>query len=265
MHPMVKAVSTAVRKVSKLILRAQRDGQMSVVKKENGSYVTNVDVAVEQMLIDELKKIGYKDYFITEESGSFGNKESKYTWIIDPIDGTNNFVHGIPHNCISVALKNGNNIIMGIVYNPHLDQMFTAYKGRGATLDGKKIRVSQRAGFDKALFSASFKYSPKIFKGTYAVELFKLQREISGYRYSGSIALDLCYFASGYIDAIWIANNPNIWDIAAGYLIAVEAGGIITNFYAKSDIDSLDVFVGSNSKLQPKILKRLAKHYIQKA
>ena len=149
---------------------------------------------------------------------------------------------------------------MGVIYNPFIDFMFSAHKGDGAELNGKRIRVSDKRDFGGALISASLKYSRSIFHDSYVAEYIRLQQQISGYRYSGSIAIDLAYVASGCIDALWASGNIHIWDIAAGYIIAKEAGAIITDINGSNDIDNSKILIAANKKLQPKLGKLLAKH-----
>ncbi|QIV95820.1 myo-inositol-1(or 4)-monophosphatase [Allofrancisella inopinata] len=261
MKPIVNAITTTARKAGKIILQAQNDiSSIKTSKKANNTIMSNIDIAVENFLVDSIKKLGFDDYFITEEAGEFGNKESRFSWIIDPIDGTNNFVHGLPHCCISIALKKDEELVLGVIYNPFLDLMFSAYKGQGAQLNGKKIRVSQSQELDDTLISASLKYSRKTFNDSYVAELIKLQQQIAGYRYSGSIAMDMAYLAAGYIDGLWTCSYVELWDIAAGYVIAKEAGAIITDIKGVSDIHNLQVIVAGNKKIQPKLIKLLAKH-----
>jgi len=260
MKPILNTTTTIARKAGKLILQAQNDlGSIKVSKKTDNTRVTNVDIAVENFIIDNIKKSGFNDYFITEENGSFGNEDSRFTWIIDPIDGTNNFIHGLPHCCISIAIKKDEDIVAGVIYNPFLDMMFSAYKGEGAQLNGQRIRVSQNRDLEGTLISASLKYSRKIFNDSYVAELLMLQRTISGYRYSGSIAMDMAYLAAGYIDGLWACGDVKIWDLAAGYIIMKEAGAIVTDVNGKSDISS-GLIIAGNKKIQPKLTKLLAKH-----
>lgn len=260
MKPILNVVTTIARKAGKIILQAQNDpSTIKISKKPDNSVVSNVDVAVENFIIDNIKKSGFNDYFITEENGEFGNKDSRFTWIIDPIDGTNNFVHGLPHCCISIGVKKDDDIVLGVIYNPFLDLMFCAYKGQGALLNGKKIRVAQNQDLTDTLISASLKYSRRIFNDSYVAEIIKLQQVISGYRYSGSIAMDMAYLAAGYIDGLWACGNVKIWDLAAGYIIMKEAGAIVTDIYGTNNISS-GLIIAGNKKVQPKLIKLLAKH-----
>jgi myo-inositol-1(or 4)-monophosphatase len=261
MKPILNVVTTIARKAGKIILQAHNDlGSIKTTRKPDNTIVSNVDLAVESFIVENIKKSGFDDYFITEENGKFGNRESRFTWIIDPIDGTNNFVHGLPHCCISIALRKESELVLGVIYNPFLDLMFSAYKGESAQLNGKRIRVSQAKDFQGTLISASLKYSRKIFNDSYVTEIIKLQQEISGYRYSGSIAMDMAYLASGFIDGLWASGEVKIWDIAAGYVIAKEAGAVITDIKGSNNIEDASVIIVANKKIQPKITKLLAKH-----
>lgn len=260
MKPILNTVTTIARKAGKIILQAQNDpSTIKISKKADNTTVSNVDIAVENFIIDNIKKSGFNDYFITEESGEFGNKDSRFTWIIDPIDGTNNFVHGLPHCCISIAVRKDDDIVLGVIYNPFLDLMFCAYKGQGALLNGKKIRVAQSLDLKDTLISASLKYSRRIFNDSYAIEVIKLQQTISGYRYSGSIAMDMAYLAAGYIDGLWACGDVKIWDLAAGYIIMKEAGAIVTDVHGTNNINS-GLIIAANKKIQPKLTKLLVKH-----
>ena len=262
MKPILNVVTTIARKAGKIILQAHNDlDSISTTKKADGTLVSNIDLAVESFIVESIKKSGFKDdFFITEESGEFGNSESRFTWIIDPIDGTNNFVHGLPHCCISIGIRKEGELVLGVIYNPFLDLMYSAYKGEGAELNGKRIRASKTKDLKGTLLSASLKYSRKIFKDSYIAGMVMLQQKIAGYRYSGSIAMDLAYLASGYIDGLWATGKIKIWDVAAGYVIAKEAGIIITDIMGNNNIDNASVIIGANKKIQPKITKFLAKH-----
>lgn len=137
--------------------------------------------------------------------------------------------------------------------------MFCAYKGQGALPNGKKIRVAQSQDLQNTLISASLKYSRKIFNDSYVAELIKLQQVISGYRYSGSIAMDMAYLAAGYIDGLWACGDVKVWDLAAGYIIVKEAGAIVTDIHGTNNINTGFIIAG-NKKIQPKLIKILAKH-----
>lgn len=262
MKPILNVVTTIARKAGKIILQAHNDlDSINTTRKADGTMVSSADLAVENFIIENIKKAGFDDdFFITEENGEFGNKESRFSWIIDPIDGTNNFIHGLPLCCISIAVKKEDELVLGVIYNPFLDLMYSAYKGEGAELNGKRIRTSKAKDFKSTLISASLKYSRKIFKDSYVAEMVMLQQEIAGYRYSGSIAMDMAYLASGFIDGLWASGKVKIWDIAAGCVIAREAGCVITDIKGNNNIEDAAVIIAANKKIQPKITKLLAKH-----
>ena len=261
LSPKLNLLTTIVKKAGSFITEAHNNLQsLKITQKADKSFVSNVDVGVENYIVTAIKKAGFDDYFITEETGSFGNENSRFTWIIDPIDGTNNFIHGLPHCCISIALKKDNEIVLGLIYNPFLDMMFTAEKGKGAMLNNRRIRVSTKENFTATLISCSLKYSTSLFKESYYEEILKLNKVISGYRYSGSIAMDLAYLAAGFIDGLWTTSSVKIWDVAAGFIIAKEAGAIITDINGLSNMEKADFIIAGNRKLQPKISKMLAKH-----
>lgn len=263
MHPMMNIAIKAARKAGKVILEANDKRQsIQVSEKSRNNYVTNYDVAAEKVILEIIQQARPDDYFITEESGEFGNERAAHTWIIDPIDGTNNFIHGIPHNCIAIGMQYHGKTELAVIYNPHLDQLFTATKGSGAQLNGQRIRVSTRKEFKGGLISASIKYSPKVFKNTYPLALLKLNEDISGYRYSGSLALDLCYLACGYIDGLWTSRPAKIWDIEPAVLIAREAGAVVSEPNGGNNVAQSGILVAANPKLATKLIKHLAPHVI---
>ena len=181
-----------------------------------------------------------KNYsFITEESGKINNKDKENIWIIDPIDGTTNFLHGIPHFAISVALKSKKEIIIGLIYDPIKDEMFYAEKDKGAFLNNQRLRVSNKNSLDDCLFSSNHD----------GVKFSDLNM-----RYSGCAALDLAYVASGRLDGFF-QNNINLWDIAAGALMVREAGGMV-NDLSQFQTDNIDI-KASSSAINDKMLKNL--------
>ena len=230
----------ACEKASKVLIRDFGEiEKLQVSKKGPTDFVTNSDLKTEKIIIEELTK-GRPDYSIlSEENGEKKNKDKKNTWIIDPIDGTVNFLHGIPHFATSIALKHENEIISGLIFDPIKDEMFYAEKNSGAYLNNKRIRVSKKNIIDDCLFATSGIIEKKI--------------EFS-YRKSGSAALDMAYIACGRYDG-YFQKNLHLWDIAAGLIIVEEAGGIIN----KIDLDKykdLKIIASSpdiNKKLTDKI------------
>ena len=204
----------AAEKASKSLIRDFGEVEkLQVSKKGPKDFVTKTDKKVEKILIEELSKSKKNFSFITEESGSIDNKDKENVWIIDPIDGTNNFLHGIPHFAICIALKTKKEIISGLIFDPIKDEMFYAEKDKGAFLNNQRLRVSNRNSIDDCLFSSNQE----------GVKFSNLNM-----RCSGCTALDLAYVASGRLDGFF-HNKINLWDIAAGALMVKEAGGIVNN------------------------------------
>ena len=230
----------ACEKASKVLIRDFGEiEKLQVSKKGPSDFVTNSDLKTEKIIIEELSK-GRPDYsIISEENGEKKNKDNKNTWIIDPIDGTLNFLHGIPHFATSIALKHENEIISGLIFDPIKDEMFYAEKNNGAYLNNKRIRVSQKKNITDCLFATS---------GT-------IEKKMDfSYRKSGSAALDMAYIACGRFDG-YFQKNLNLWDIAAGLILVEEAGGII-NKIDLNNYQELKIIASSpniNSKLMDKI------------
>ena len=213
--PNLNIMIKACEKVSKVIIRDFGEVEnLQVAKKGPKDFVTKTDKRVEEILIEELSKSKKNYSFITEETGVIKNVDDNNVWIIDPIDGTTNFLHGIPHFAISVALKSNNKIISGIIFDPIKNEMFYAEKNNGSYFNNQRIRVSNKNNLDECLFGTNIQ----------GVKFSNLN-----VRCSGSAALDLAYVGAGRLDGFF-QNNLNIWDIAAGLLIIDEAGGKINNF-----------------------------------
>ena len=230
----------ACEKASKILIRDFGEiEKLQVSKKGPSDFVTNSDLKTEKIIIEELSK-GRPDYsIISEENGVRNNKDSKNTWIIDPIDGTINFLHGIPHFAISVALKHNNEIVSGLIFDPIKDEMFYAEKNNGAYLNNKRIRVSKKNNLTECLFATSGAIQKKM--------------DFS-YRKSGSAALDMAYLACGRYDGFF-QKNLNLWDIAAGLILIEEAGGMV-NKINLNDHEDLKIIASSpniNEKLMEKI------------
>ena len=262
MHPMLTIATRAAIKAGDLILKkADQLEDVVVTKKGKNDYVTDVDLQSEKEIFYHLQK-AYPDHaFLSEESGLSGNEASDYLWVIDPLDGTNNFIHGVPHYCISIALQIRGKVELGVIYNPNLNQLFTASRGDGAQLNGKRIRISDKKTFSGCLFSASFGCDTSTFKPSYIDALSSLKQEISGLRYSGSLALDLAYAASGFYDATW-ATSSKLWDIAAASIIIKEAGGLVSEINGGlKPLDSGKIIAG-NPKLVSKLTQIFAPHLI---
>ena len=230
----------AAEKASKSIIRDFGEVEkLQVSKKGPHDFVTKTDKHVEKILVEELSSIKKNYSFITEETGIIKNKDKENIWIIDPIDGTTNFLHGIPHFAISIALKSKDEIISGLIFDPIKDEMFFSEKDKGAFLNNQRLRVSKKNSLDECLFSSNHE----------GVKFSNLNM-----RFSGSAALDLAYVASGRLDG-YFQNKINLWDIAAGTLMVREAGGIV-NDINKFNIDKIDI-KASSASISDKMLENL--------
>ena len=231
----------ACEKASKTLIRDFGElEKLQVSKKSPSDFVTNSDLKVEKIIIEELEKGRPNFSFISEENGIKKNKDSNNTWIIDPIDGTINFLHGIPHFAISIALKSNNEIVSGLVFDPIKDEMFYAEKNNGAFLNNQRIRVSNKNKFDNCLFAIGGKIANE--------PNFTSRR-------SGSAALDLAYVAAGRFDG-YFQKDLNLWDIAAGIILVQEAGGIIKDFNLE-DIKNVNV-IASNPNITVKFNEKIS-------
>ena len=230
----------AVEKASKSLIRDFGEVEkLQVSKKGPWDFVTKTDKYVEKILIEELSKSKKNYSFISEETGIINNKDRENIWIIDPIDGTTNFLHGIPHFAICVALKSKEEISCGIIFDPIKDEMFFAEKNKGAYLNNQRLRVSKKNSLEDCLFSSNDE----------GVKFSDLHM-----RYSGCAALDLAYVASGRLDGFF-HNKINLWDIAAGVLMVEEAGGIVNNIN-QFNINNIDIRASSGA-INSKMLENL--------
>jgi myo-inositol-1(or 4)-monophosphatase len=232
----------AAEKASKSVIRDFGEVEkLQVSKKGPFDFVTKTDKNVEKILIEELSKIRKNYSFITEETGIIKNKDKDNFWIIDPIDGTTNFLHGIPHFAICIALQSKKEIISGLIYDPIKDEMFYAEKDKGAFLNNQRLRVSQKTSIDDCLFASNHE----------GVKFSDLNM-----RYNGCAALDLAYVASGRLDGFF-HNKINLWDVAAGTLLVKEAGGIV-NDLTQFDLTNINIRASSAS-INDKMLENLKK------
>ena len=240
--PNLNLMIKACEKASKILIRDFGELEnLQVSKKGPKDFVTNSDKKTEKVLINELTKNKKKYSILSEEIGFIKNDDNDYIWVIDPIDGTTNFLHGIPHFCISIGLKFKDEIISGIIFDPIKNEIFYAEKNQGAFFNNHRIRVSKRKNLDECLFATNK-------NGLSSTDL--------NARIFGSAALDLAYVASGRIDG-YFQNGLNLWDIAAGTLIVKEAGGIVNNYDLKKT-KNIKV-VASSEIINEKMLKRLNK------
>ena len=234
----------ASEKASKTLIRDFGEVEkLQVSIKSPSNFVSNADTKSEKIIIEELLKAKKNYSIISEEDGSIKNKDNENIWIIDPIDGTTNFLHGIPHFCISIALKSYGEIICGLIYDPIKDEMFYAEKNNGAYFNNQRIRVSKKKDLENCVFATG--------GNTNKSKILEANMTI---RETGSAALDMAYVAAGRFDGFF-QNNLNIWDIAAGIILIKEAGGIINDI----DVNKYDVerVFASNSEIKEKLVENL--------
>jgi myo-inositol-1(or 4)-monophosphatase len=237
MHPMLNTAVKAARRGAAIINRASFDlDRVKVTEKNPNDFVTEVDQAAEQAIIEVLKT-AYPDHAIlAEESGASANlhDENENVWIIDPLDGTTNFIHGFPQYCVSIALQQRGQITQAVVYDPTRNDLFTATKGAGAYLNEKRIRVTKRDKIADALIGTGFPYRATDNIDEY-MKMFKIMTQsCAGLRRPGSAALDLAYVACGRLDGFF-EKGLQPWDMAAGSLLITESGGIMGTFEGESD------------------------------
>ena len=256
MHPILNIAVRAARRAGSIINRTTLDGSALEVKsKQVNDYVTQVDRAAEEAIIGIVHK-AYPDHaFLAEESGSTG-AAAEYRWIIDPLDGTTNFIHGFPQYCVSVAVEHRGALAHAVVYDPVRNELFTASKGRGAFLNDRRIRVSKCARLQDALVGTGFPFKELTRVDLYLRQLKRLMSDASGVRRAGAAALDLAYVACGRLDAFWeLGLSP--WDMAAGALLIQEAGGLVGDLKGDSGfMDSGDVCAAA-PKVFPALLEAL--------
>ena len=231
LHPMLNMAITAARAAGSIINRASLDvDALRVNVKHANDFVTEVDEAAEQIIIETLLT-AYPDHgILAEESGkNHGKQNADYVWIIDPLDGTTNFIHGFPVYCISIALAHRGIIQQAVIYDPTRNDLFYASRGRGAYLNDRRLRVSQRKHISSALISTGFPYRPGDDYKKYLQIFEDMMKVCVGLRRPGAAALDLAYVAAGYADGFF-ETGLKPWDIAAGSLLITEAGGLVGNF-----------------------------------
>jgi myo-inositol-1(or 4)-monophosphatase len=236
MHPTLTIAIKAARRAGNLINRAARDlDRLTVTAKGPKDFVSEVDRAAEAAIVETLLD-AYPDHAILAEEGTAQgrNADAENVWIIDPLDGTTNFLHGFPQYCVSVALAQKGQVTQGVIYDPVRNDLFTATRGRGAFLNDRRIRVSRRTHLRDCLIGTGFPFRDGSYLDTYLRMMKTMIEHTAGLRRPGAAALDLAYVAAGFYDGFWeVGLNP--WDVAAGGLLVLEAGGLIGDLSGEGD------------------------------
>jgi myo-inositol-1(or 4)-monophosphatase len=262
MHPMLNIAIRAARNAGKVIIKGYENLEaVEVEEKSLNDYVSSVDKEAELAIIGTLRKSFPDHSIIAEESGIDEGKDKDYQWIIDPLDGTTNFIHGIPHFAVSIALKIKGRTEIGIVFDPIRNELFSAVKGQSAQINGYRTRTNTVPKLSGTLLATGFPFKQKHHTETY-LNIFKdFFMEVADMRRSGSAALDLAYVAAGRMDGFWeFGLKP--WDIAAGELLLKESGAIMTDFNGGNDYMQSGNVVAANPKLLKEMLTVIRKHNI---
>ncbi|MBF0461403.1 MAG: inositol monophosphatase [Magnetococcales bacterium] len=233
----------------------QHRHELDIRSKAHGEWVSNADTTVEREILYHLKK-GYPQYGIQAEESGWQKEGAERYWIVDPIDGTDNFIHGIPHFALSIALAEGDQLLAGVVFDPLGDELFVGERGRGAFLNDRRMRVGQNHLLSRALLATGFPSKHKEKLTDYLDSFQLLCAACHGIRRQGSAALDLCYTADGRYDGFW-EQGLAAWDIAAGALILQEAGGLITDFAGGSGFLPSGDVVAANAAIHHRILDKV--------
>jgi myo-inositol-1(or 4)-monophosphatase len=256
MHPMLTTAVKAARRAGNIINRGARElDLLTVTAKGPKDFVSEIDHAAEAAIVETLHA-AYPDHAILAEEGTSRDKNTNadYTWIIDPLDGTTNFLHGFPQYCVSIALSHKDIVTQGVIYDPVRNDLFTASRGRGAYLNDRRIRVSKRQHLRDCLVGTGFPFRDGTNLDTYLSMMRTMTQQAAGLRRPGAAALDLAYVAAGYYDGFFeIGLNP--WDVAAGSLLVLEAGGLIGDFAGEGDY----VYGGQVIAATPRIFAQMVK------
>jgi myo-inositol-1(or 4)-monophosphatase len=256
MNPMLTIAIDAARQAGKLItLAAERLDELKISLKKPNDYVTEVDQKAEQVIIDAIRKIYPNHAILAEESGTQAG-DSDVTWIIDPLDGTTNFIRGFPFYCVSIAVKRRDRLECAVMYDPYRHDLFTAVRGQGAQLNQRRMRVTERHDLYEALLGTGFPTGDTDHLPVYLKTLEALVHNISDVRCAGAAALNLAYVAAGRLDGFWeIGLQP--WDIAAGVLLVKEAGGLVGDLMGGETYLQSGNIVAGNIKVFKELLRVL--------
>lgn len=251
LNVMVQAAMKAGRSLSRDFGEVQN---LQVSMKGPGDYVSQADRKAEDILFTELSKARPGYAFLMEERGAVAGDDSQHRWLVDPLDGTTNFLHGIPLFAISIALERQGQIVAGVVYNPAMDELYTAERGGGAFMNDRRLRVAGRTKLNDAVIGCGVPHLGRGQHGNFLLELRNVMAEVSGVRRLGSASLDLAYVAAGRMDGFWEVGL-SAWDIAAGLLLIREAGGFVSDFAGGQEMLEGGSVVAGNEIIQRALLK----------
>ena len=266
MHPILNIAVRAARRAGNVIIRSvdQLD-RLTVTEKASNDFVTDVDRQAENAIIEVIQESYPGHDILAEETGDTPGKDdnSDFQWIIDPLDGTTNFLHGFPQFAVSIAVKHKGRLEHGVIYDPSRQEIFTASRGAGAQLNDRRLRVSNRKGLDGALLGTGFPFKQQEHLDAYLATFKALFPMTAGIRRPGAAALDLAYVAAGRLDGFWeIGLNP--WDMAAGALLIQEAGGLVSDFSGGDDYLKTGNIVGGNPRVFKAMLQIIRPHLTEK-
>lgn len=257
MHPMLNIAIKAARRAGSIINRAALEGGALEVKAKNkNDFVTQVDKAAEQAVIGVIRAAYPEHSILAEESGDTPGARPEYLWVIDPLDGTTNYIHGFPQYCVSIALEHKGVLTQGVVYDPGKNELFTASRGRGAFLDDRRMRVSKCTQLQDALVGTGFPFKEVDRLDLYMRQLRTMMTSSAGVRRAGAAALDLAYVAAGRLDAFW-ETGLSRWDMAAGALLIQEAGGMVSDLQGGQDFLDRGEIAAATPKVLPQLLSAL--------
>ena len=255
---LLNVMTAAANKTARRLVRDFGEIEnLQVSKKGTADFVSNADMKAEKVIVGELLKARPRYGFLLEEGGEIEGTDTSNRWIVDPLDGTTNFLHGIPHFSISIALERDGEPVAGIIYEPVYDQMFWAEKGQGAYLNGRRLRVSARRSLEESLFATGIPFAGRKDHGRFLKQLEAVMAVSAGVRRFGSAALDLAYVAAGRYEGFW-EIGLHAWDMAAGIVLVREAGGFISEFDGGNGMIASGEIIAANDRLHERFLKILA-------
>ncbi|MRG55057.1 myo-inositol-1(or 4)-monophosphatase [Phyllobacterium sp. YR620] len=255
LNVMVQAAMKAGRSLARDFGEVQN---LQVSLKGPGDYVSQADKRAEEIVYAELRRARPDYSFLMEESGAVEGSDGQHRWLVDPLDGTTNFLHGIPIFGVSIALERQGQIVAGVIFNPAMDELYTAERGGGAFLNDRRLRVAGRNKLVDSVIGTGVPHLGRGHHGNYLVELRNIMGEVSGVRRMGAAALDLAYVAAGRLDGFW-ESGLSPWDIGAGIILVREAGGFVTDFDGGQDVVESSSIVAGNEAIQKALVKALKK------